>query len=128
MPTGPCVFIFVGIYLRLTITDTLGTRVGGHHSFSPHARVTRTFWYRVPGEWVAGGVLCPRRRDQLVDRLYEPGWRDGGPGGSAYVILDLQDKVLSAEEVLDRPWLGDRAGFFVCAEDGSLREVVPAEL
>lgn len=118
----------MGIYLRLTITDTLGIRVGIQHDFGPHTRVTRTFWYRVPGEWVDGGALCPRRRDNLVDRLYAPGWRDGNADGSRYVILKLHEKVLSDREVSNRPWLGDRAGFYVCAPDGSQREVVPAEL
>jgi len=118
----------VGVYFRLTITDTLGVWAGGSHAFNPLAKVTRIFWYRLPAGWLVDGVLPTRRREMLVDRLYGPGWREGNPDGSRYIILGLQEQVLSDREARAKPWLSDRAGFFVCSPDGSFREVVPGEL
>jgi hypothetical protein len=118
----------VSAYLQLTITDTLGVWVNGDHAINPMAKVTRTFWYRLPEHWVAGGALSPDRRQHLINRLYGPGWREGNPDGSRFVILDLQEKVLSAREARAKPWLSDRAGFFVLTDDDLLREVIPAEL
>lgn len=115
-------------YLRLTITDTLGVWINGHHAVNPQALVTRTFWYRLPACWVEGGALAPGRLDRLLDALYEPGWRDGNPDGSRYVILSVQQRVLSAREVSDRSWLSDRAGFFVVTDEGAIREVIPAQM
>jgi hypothetical protein len=102
----------VSAYLQLTITDTLGVWA--------NARVIRTFWYRLPPHWVADGTLVPGRRDQLVNAVYGPGRRD-------FVLLDVQEKVLTEREARAKPWLSDLAGFYVCADD-SLREVIPAEL
>lgn len=115
-------------YLRLTVTDTLGVWVDGNHAFSPLAKVTRTCWYRVPSDWVVGGALAPGRRDRLVDALYGPGWREGNPDGSRYVLLEVDEKVLTEREVRSRPWLSDRAGFYVWTPEGEFREVIPAEL
>ncbi len=115
-------------YLRLTVTDTLGVWVDGNHAFSPMAKVTRTCWYRVPSDWVVGGALAPGRRDRLVDALYGPGWRDGNPDGSRYVLLDVDEKVLTEREARSRPWLSDRAGFYVWTSEDGFREVIPAEL
>jgi hypothetical protein len=44
------------------------------------------------------------------------------------VILNIQQSVLSAAEVAGRPWLGDRAAFFVVTDQDALREVIPAQL
>ncbi|MFY1636075.1 hypothetical protein ACN27F_22830 [Solwaraspora sp. WMMB335] len=118
----------VGVYFQLRITDTLGVWVKGAHAFNPLARVTRTFWYRLPAEWMVEGALPQERREMLVDRLYGPGWRDGNPDGSRYIILGVQEKVLSAREAAGKPWLADRGGFYVWVADGELREVVPSEL
>ncbi|SDY72517.1 hypothetical protein SAMN05444365_103261 [Micromonospora pattaloongensis] len=118
----------MGVYLRLTITDTLAVRVEGATAVDPFAKITRTFWCRLPADWVTDGALCARRRESLVDRLYGPGWRTGDPDGSRYVILDMQEKVLSEREARARPWLGDRANFYVCEPDGTLRGVVPGGL
>jgi hypothetical protein len=101
-------------YLQLTITD---------HAISPLDKVTRTFWYRLPCDWVTGGALAQGRRDLLLDSLYGPGWREGH-----YLILEIQERILSQREVRAKPWLSDRAGFYVCAAGASPREVIPAEL
>ncbi|ROO51672.1 hypothetical protein EDC02_6557 [Micromonospora sp. Llam0] len=118
----------MGVYFRLKITDTLGVRVEGAHAFNPLAGITRTFWYRLPTDWVVDGAVPRQRREMLVDRLYGPGWRAGNPDGSRYIILGVQEKLLSDGEAAGKPWLADRAGFYVCAPDGELREVVPREL
>lgn len=118
----------MGIYFRLKITDTLGVWVEGAHAFDPIARITRTFWYRLPAEWVVDGAIPVQRREMLVDRLYGPDWRNGNPDGSRYIILGVQEKLLSDGEAADKPWLADRAGFYVWIPDGELREVVPSEL
>ncbi|MEH1128618.1 hypothetical protein [Micromonospora sp. CPCC 206061] len=115
-------------YLRLTITDTLGVRVDGNHAVNPLAKVTRTFWYRLPADWVAGGALAAGRLERLIDAIYGPRWREGNPDGSRYVILGIQETVLSDQEADGKPWLSDRAAFYVVGEDGRLREVIPAEL
>ncbi|MFV2019823.1 hypothetical protein [Micromonospora sp. LOL_023] len=112
----------------MKITDTLGVWVEGAHAFDPIARITRTFWYRLPAEWVVDGAIPVQRREMLVDRLYGPDWRNGNPDGSRYIILGMQEKVLSDGEAADKPWLADRAGFYVWVPDGELREVVPSEL
>ncbi|WFE24945.1 hypothetical protein O7623_16055 [Solwaraspora sp. WMMD791] len=118
----------VGIYFRLQITDTLGVWVEGTHAFDPAAGITRTFWYRLPTEWVVNGAILQQRREMLVDRLYGPGWRNGNPDGSRYIILRVREKVLTDGEAAGKPWLAERGGFFVCAPDGAQREVVPSEL
>lgn len=118
----------MSVYLRLTITDTLGVWIDGNHAVNPLAKVTRTFWYRLPISWIRGGALRPDRLDRLVDALYGAGWRAGNPDGSRYVILDIQQTVLSAVEVAGRPWLGDRAAFFVVTDEDALREVIPAQM
>lgn len=116
------------MYVRLTITDTLGVLVDGAHAVNPLAKVTRTFWYRLPPGWICDGRLEPRRREQLVDLLYGPGWRTGNGDGSRYVILELQERVLSVDEARARPWLGDRAAFYVWADGDVLEEVIPSRL
>jgi hypothetical protein len=118
----------VGVYLRLTITDTLAVWVEGSTAFDPLAKITRTFWCRLPGDWVVDGALREARRDCLVDHLYGPGWRTGNPDGSRYIILDMQEKLLSEREAEAKPWLSDRANFYVCEPDGTLSEVVPSRL
>jgi hypothetical protein len=115
-------------YLRLTVTDTLGVWVDGNHAFNPLAKVTRTCWCRVPSDWIVGGSLASGRRDRLVDALYGPGWREGNPDGSRFVLLEVDEKVLTEREVRARPWLSDRAGFYVWTREDALREVIPAEL
>ncbi|MDG4763872.1 hypothetical protein O7632_07085 [Solwaraspora sp. WMMD406] len=112
----------------MKITDTLGVWVEGAHAFDPQAKVTRIFWYRLPAEWIVDGALPRERRETLVDQLYGPGWREGNPDGSRYIILALQEQVLTDEEADGKPWLSDRAGFYVCDTEGDLREVVPSEL
>src|SRR5688572_2941519 len=52
----------VSVYLRLTVTDTLGMPVNGSHAVDPLAKMTRTFWYRLPADWVCSGRLDPDRR------------------------------------------------------------------
>jgi hypothetical protein len=117
----------MSVYLRLTITDTLGVLVDGAHAFSPLAKVTRTFWYRLPESWLAGKHLSPTCREQILEQLYGEGWRTGQSDGSRYMILEIQERVLTAEEAQAKPWLSDRAAFY--AWDGDmLSEVVPANL
>jgi hypothetical protein len=77
---------------------------------------------------VVDGALAPGLRTLLIDTLYGPGWREGNPDGSRYVILDVQERILSEREARAKPWLSDRAGFYVCAAGASPREVIPAEL
>lgn len=115
-------------YVRLTITDMLGVLVDDVHAFSPLAKVTRTFWYRLPASWVSGACLVPRRREQLLDRLYGTGWREGQADGSRYLILELQERVLDAYEARAKPWLADRAGFYVWRDGNLVEEVIPANL
>ncbi|GLH95929.1 hypothetical protein [Phytohabitans aurantiacus] len=115
-------------YLRLTITDTLGVWIDGNHAVNPLAKVTRTFWYRLPGDWVSGDALVAGRLDRLVDAIYGQDWREGNPDGSRYVILGIQEKVLSDHEADGKPWLSDRAAFYVVDAGDTLREVIPAEL
>jgi len=118
----------VCVYLRLTITDTLRVLVDGGSAFNPLAKVTRTFWYRVPADWVDGGRFTRARRDQVLDQLYGPGWRTGNGDGSSYVILELQEKVLTSAEAKGRPWLADRAAFYAWRDGNVLAEVIPAQL
>jgi hypothetical protein len=117
----------MSVYLRLTITDTLSVLVGGAHAFSPLAKVTRTFWYRLPESWFAGKHLAPARREQILERLYGEGWRGGQADGSRYLILEIQERVLTAQEAQAKPWLSDRAAFYAWDGD-ALSEVVPANL
>jgi hypothetical protein len=44
------------------------------------------------------------------------------------VILGIQEKVLSDHEADGKPWLSDRAAFYVVDAGDTLREVIPAEL
>jgi hypothetical protein len=118
----------VSAYLRLTITDTLGVLVDGAHAFNPLARVTRTFWYRLPETWVPGGRLLSRRREQILDQLYGNDWRTGQVDGSRYVVLELQERVLTADEADRKPWLSDRAAFYAWREGDVIEEVIPANL
>jgi len=118
----------VCVYLRLTVTDTLGVPVDGSHAVDPLAKVTRTFWYRLPADWVRAGRLQPQRRERLLDILYGPERRGGDADGSRYVILELQEQVLSAEEARRRPWLADRAAFYAWRDGDELEEVIPSRL
>jgi hypothetical protein len=118
----------VSAYVRLTITDTLGVLVDGSHAFSPLTRVTRTFWYRLPEFWVAGGRLARVRREQILDQLYGDDWRTGQADGSRYVILEIQERVLSPQEAEGKPWLSDRAAFYAWREGDVIEEVIPANL
>jgi hypothetical protein len=115
-------------YVRLTITDMLGVLVEDVHAFSPLVKVTRTFWYRLPESWASGARLVPRRREQLLDRLYGAGWREGQTDGSRYMILELQERVLDAGEAQAKPWLADRAAFYVWRDGHLVEEVIPANL
>jgi len=115
-------------YVRLTITDTLGVLVDDVHAFSPLAKVTRTFWYRLPESWVSGTRLVPQRREDLLDRLYGPGWREGQPDGSRYMILEIQERVLSVDEAQAKPWLADRAAFYAWRDGDLMEEIIPANL
>lgn len=115
-------------YLRLTITDTLSVLVDGHHAFNPLAKVTRTFWYRLPAHWTRAGRLLPERREQLLRQLYGLDRCCGKRDGSRYVILELSEQVLSDAEVAGRPWLSDRAAFYAWCEGDRIEEVIPAYL
>lgn len=112
-------------YLRLTVTDLLHAAGVGLPAATPLVRSTRTAWCRVPAEWVVDGGLAPGRRAYLVDGLYGPGRPQDR---TRFVVLDVRAKVLSEREASSRPWLGDRAGCYVCAPDGTPRVVTPAEL
>jgi hypothetical protein len=118
----------VRVYLRLTITDTLSVLVDGGQAVNPLAKVTRTFWYRLPSDWVSGGRLVRARRDYLLDLLYGPGWRHGNGDGSRYVILDLQEHVLTDDEARRRPWLSERAAFYAWRPGDVIEEIIPANL
>jgi hypothetical protein len=114
----------VGIYLRLTVTDLLDPPSGGLLA-GPLARTTRTAWCRVPVDWVIDGGLRPGVRAALVDRIYGP---CRPQDRNRFVVLDVRAKVLSEREARSRPWLGDRAGCYVCGPDGPPRPVLAAEL
>jgi hypothetical protein len=116
------------VYLRLTITDTLSVLVDGSPAVNPLAKVTRTFWYRLPPEWISGGRLLPERRGYLLDLLYGPGWRQGNGDGSRYVILEIVEHVLTDDEARGRPWLSDRAAFYAWREGDVIEEIIPAQL
>jgi hypothetical protein len=116
------------VYLRLAITDTLSVLIDGSHAMNPLAKVTRTFWYRLPADWVCSGRLRPRRREQILDLLYGPGWREGNGDGSRYIILELHERVLSEGEASGRPWLADRAAFYVWRDGDVIEEVIPSLL
>lgn len=116
------------VYLRLTITDTLGVLVDGSHAVNPLARVTRTFWYRLPTDWVCGNRLLPERLELLLDLLYGAGWREGNGDGSRYVILETREQVLSDEQAYARPWLADRAAFYAWSPGDVFEEVIPSRL
>ncbi len=118
----------MSVYLRLTVTDTLGVPVEGSHAVDPLAKVTRTFWYRLPADWVYAGQLRPPRRERLLDLLYGPERRGSSNDDSRYVILDLQERVLSDEEAHGRPWLGDRAAFYAWCDGDVIEEVIPSRL
>ena len=116
------------VYLRLTVTDTLGVPVDGSHAVDPLAKVTRTFWYRLPSDWIRAGRLAPQRRERLLNMLYGADWSGGNMDGSRYVILELQEQVLSAEEARGRPWLAERAAFYAWRDGDELEEVIPSRL
>jgi len=118
----------VCVYLRLTVTDTLGVPVDGSHAVDPLAKVTRMFWYRLPADWVDSGRLQPQRRERLLRLLYGADWGGGNTDGSRYVILDLQEQVLSPEEARARPWLSERAAFYAWRDGDELEEVIPSRL
>ena len=65
-------------YLRLTITDTLGVLVGGATRSTRLAKVTRTFWYRLPETWVSGrpAVAAPAGAASSTSST-ATGWRTG---------------------------------------------------
>ena len=68
---GPCAST-----CGLTITDTLSVLVDGGPAFNPLAKVTRTFWYRVPPDWVRRRPARPgAAATSVLDQLYGPGWR-----------------------------------------------------
>lgn len=115
-------------YLRLTITDASGVLVDRGHPCNPLARVTRTFWYRLPACWVRDGRLIPDRRRQLLAELYGPECRHGGSRSAHYVILELSEELLTEAQVADRPWLSDRAVFYAWREGDRFVETDPALL
>jgi hypothetical protein len=119
--------VTVHVYLRLTVTDTLGVPIDGSPAFDPLAKVTRTFWYRLPADWFHAGRLRREHRERLLDQLYGRDRRAGGDG-SRYLILDLDERVLSAHEARGRPWLSDRAAFYVWRDGDVVEEVVPSRL
>lgn len=120
----------MNVYLRLTITDTLSVLVDGTYAFNPLAKVTRTFWYRLPGCWVSAGRLVPERRDHLIRLLYgrDGCSGDGNADGDRYVILELSEEILTDRQVARRPWLSDRAAFFAWREGDRIEKVIPASL
>jgi hypothetical protein len=118
----------VSVYVRLTVTDTLGVLIDGSHAFNPLAKVTRTFWYRLPAAWVCAGRLVPSRRDHLLELLYGEDWTSGTGDGSHYIVLNVQERVLTEQEARARPWLSDRAAFYAWRDGDVLEEVIPAAL
>lgn len=121
----------VGAYLRLTITDTPSDAPIGQFTAVAVTRATRTIWFHLPADWVVDGGLLPCRRKFLLDGLYPPGPASSGGGqrpADRYVVLDVQERLLSETEARSRPWLCDRAAFRRYRADGSSRAVTPAEL
>lgn len=120
----------MGAYLRLTITDTPSDAPIGQFTAVAVTRATRTIWFHLPADWVADGGLLPCRRKFLLDGLYPPATASPGAGRPAdrYVLLDVQERLLSETEARSRPWLGDQAAFRRYRPDGSSRVVTPAEL
>lgn len=116
------------VYLRLTITDVPEVWVDERQNGGGLARVTRSYWYRLPAQWCHDGALRRHRRRQLMDALYGPDRRPAGPSTTGYLVLELREDLLSWEQSRRRPWLGDLAGCFVWTEQDTLRPAVPAEM
>ena len=93
-------------YLRLTITDTMGFWDDYLETYVFNADRSRSFtsWYRLPDEWIANGELIPNRREAVFRYWYGETWRLGNGDGSQYVVLAINEHVLSADEVTQRVW------------------------
>lgn len=116
------------VYLRLTVTDVPAVWVDDRQAGGGLARVTRSYWYRLPARWCPDGALPRHRRWQLMDALYGPGWRQADAEGGRYLVLELREDLHSAAQVGHRPWLAEAGGCFVWTEQDTVRPAVPAEL
>jgi hypothetical protein len=108
----------VGTYLRLTITDAPSNAPVGPLAMIPTSRATRTVWCHLPADWVTDGALRPGRREILLAQLAAPRW----------VVLEVEERLLSEREARERPWLDDLAAFCRYGADGAARPVTAGEL
>lgn len=116
----------MGAYLSLTITDLPDPGPAPALAGSPLGAAVRTVWCHLPADWVVDGELRPCRRRILLNGLRQPTGAGDEPDRSPPLVV--RERVLSAREARDRPWLRDRAGFLRYAPDGSHRSVTAVEL
>ena len=117
-------------YLKLTITDTMSfwDNYIEDYVFSTEQSKTFTTWYRLPEVWFRDSVLVAEKRDALLKHLYGETWRLGNGDGSRYVVLALEDHMLSLSEVADRPWARAGGSCYALGDNGTLANVEPNAL
>jgi len=99
----------------------------GDYAPSPRTK-TFTDWYRLPDGWLRDGALVPERREALLRHLYGDSWRLGNGDGSKYLVLNLDERLLTADEVAQRQWLATRENCYAVDPSGTVSSVKPEEL
>jgi hypothetical protein len=115
-------------YLKTIITDTMGfwDDFLGDYVANPNRSKTFTDWYRLPEDWLHDGVLIPERRQALLRHMYGPSWRLGNGDGSKYVVLNMEEHLLSEAEVAERPWLLLHDKCYTVDSDGVIADIDPS--
>ncbi len=120
----------IAVYLKLTITDTMGfwDDYIETYVFNSERSSTFTNWYRLPDEWWLGDALDPERSEALLRHLYGDSWRLGNGDGSQFVVLARDAHRLSDDEARAKPWQGTRETCYVVSATGVVTKVEPEQM
>jgi hypothetical protein len=114
-------------YLRVTITDTLSfwDDYLGDYVFNPENAKTFTNWYRLPDDWLPAGALAAERREQILGHLYGADWWQGNGDGSKYVVLKIDEHVLSDAQRAERAWAKTNDTCYAAGDGGQFERISP---
>jgi hypothetical protein len=79
----------------------------------------------VPDTWLHGSALAPERREQILAFLYGADWRLGNGDGSKYVVLSIEQHVLSELETAQRVWTATGHSCYAVGDDNLIERISP---
>jgi hypothetical protein len=129
-PNDFIVWFFMEKIVCVELKDGMGFDSG----FVSPASYTCMMYYRLPENWLDGEALLSDKKEAMLQEMYGRTWRMGNGDGSYYAVFSFVERVLSAQEEEERPWLqnqsapaGFRYWYYHISEDGQFTKVTRDE-